>query len=124
MVSLEVYRVLHILGLLMLFSGLAGLWGTRVLGQAKPSRRMDVSLALIHGFGLFIILVSGFGMLARLGLVQGLPTWVYIKLGIWFALGGAMTLAKRKSQWGLPLIALFITLGITAGYLGIMKPMS
>ncbi|NJL25489.1 MAG: hypothetical protein HC902_10165 [Calothrix sp. SM1_5_4] len=117
----EFYKILHILGLLMIFSGLAGLWGLHVMKQpvAKIHR---IGLALIHGLGMMIILVSGFGMLAKLGLFADLPTWFYLKMVVWLALGGSMVLAKRKAGLGVPLLMAWVALGTLAAYLAIYKP--
>jgi hypothetical protein len=104
----------------MLFTGLVGLWGTRVLG-GTGTRQLDRAMALIHGFGMLLVLVGGFGMLARMG-IHSFPLWVWIKLIVWLALGGSMVLAKRRANWGLALLTLWMALGGFAAYLGIFKP--
>ncbi|HMN67173.1 MAG TPA: hypothetical protein PKC28_01410 [Bdellovibrionales bacterium] len=119
--SLEFYRWIHILGLLMLFCGLCALWGVKLQGH-PTKRRTDVILAIIHGVGVLLLLVSGFGMLARLGLVPGLPNCTIAKLGIWFLLGVSMYPAERKAGLGFPLVGGWIALGTLAAYLGIFKP--
>jgi len=75
-----------------------------------------------HGLGLLLILVSGFGMAARLGLVSGLPGWVHAKLGIWVLLGLAVSLAKRKGAIGWPVFVLLVGLGTTAAFIAVNKP--
>jgi hypothetical protein len=112
--SLEFYKWIHLLGLMMLFCGLAGLWGSRSMGR---------SLSLLHGIGMLFLLVGGFGMMARMGIVQGWPGWIYVKLCVWLALGAGIALAKRKSHWGMKLIGLWIGLGALAAYMGIFKPL-
>ncbi len=120
--SYEFYKMLHILGLLMIFSGLVGLWGTRVMPEVAV-RKWDRPMALIHGFGMAFVLVGGFGMLARLGMVNGLPGWIYVKLLIWFVLGGSLVLAKRKAHLGLWLLSGWIILGSLSAYMAIYKPL-
>ena len=78
---------------------------------------------ITHGLGLLLILVSGFGMLARMGLVGGLPPWIHAKLTIWVLAGVAIAVAKRKSEklavW---IYAATVLLGFTAAYIAIFKP--
>lgn len=122
MFSLEFYRWLHIVSLLMIFSGLAGLVAARV-GGGKSTKKFDRSLALIHGFGMLGMLVAGFGAMARLGFMQGgWPWWIYVKLVIWLAMGGSMTLAKRKAAWGPWLLLAWVATAAVGAYLGIYKP--
>src|SRR5665213_1069671 len=117
----EFYKVLHICGIIMLFSGLAALWG--VYSTSAPARQQTRTvLAIIHCFGMLLILVSGFGMAAKLGFMAALPLWIYLKLAIWLLLGASMVLAKRKAHWGPGLICLWILLGTAAAYLAIYKP--
>jgi hypothetical protein len=117
----ELYRIFHILGFLMVFAGLCGLWGLYSAGQA-PAKNARVALALIHGLGMALVLVTGFGRLAQLGIMASLPGWVIAKIVIWLILGGSMTLAKRRSQWGIQLVVLWLVLGATAAYLALLKP--
>lgn len=118
--SHELYRVLHILGLLMLFGGLTGLWGVYVSG-APPRKSLRLGLAVTHGVGMTLLLLSGFAMAGQLGLMSDLPAWVWIKLGIWLVLGGSMILAKRKADLGISLVVFWIVLGTSAAFLAIYK---
>ena len=112
MLGYEIYKIVHVVGLLCVFSGLAALWGVSSNGplQSYPSSRRG--LAIIHGVGMTLLLVGGFGMLARLGVAHdGLPGWIIAKLLIWLVLGGSMVLAKRKAYLGTRLIIAWIFLG-------------
>lgn len=119
--SYQFYKVLHILGLMTMFFGFGGILiaafaGIKLEGSAKK-------MAFItHGIGLTLLLISGFGMAARLGLVTGLPPWIHAKLTIWVLLGGAVALAKRKGHLGWPLAILLLGVGTTAAYIAINKP--
>lgn len=119
--SYEFYKVLHLLGLILLFFGFGGLLvpAFAKVELKKPARLMGF---LTHGLGLLFILVSGFGMAARLGLVSGLPSWVHAKIGIWVLLGIAISLVKRKGYIGWPVAILLWGLGMTAAFIAINKP--
>ncbi|HVK60266.1 MAG TPA: hypothetical protein VM432_01900 [Bdellovibrionales bacterium] len=84
-----------------------------------PARKL---VGAVHGAGLLFVLVAGFGLLARLGLVQGMPTWVIVKLVIWLILGGIPALIYRKAKFAkLFWLCTFLFAG-AAAYLGVYKP--
>ncbi|MDR3608046.1 MAG: hypothetical protein P4M08_11780 [Oligoflexia bacterium] len=122
MLSFEAYKVLHIVGALMAVSGLIAVsmfsWVNSGANAAHPARKLA---AATHGFGLLIILIAGFGMLARLQIPTNQP-WIAGKLGIWLVLGGMVALARRMPKRA-PLIwlATFILAGLAAA-LAIYKP--
>lgn len=109
--SYEFYKIIHVISILILFVSLTG--------YLYSSKR---SYAIGHGLAMLFILVSGFGLLARLGLVSGLPKWVYIKLAVWFLLGGAFAFAKRKSLPAYVQVVLWLSLGFIAVFAVITKP--
>ncbi len=117
----EFYKVMHLLGLILAFTGLAGVL---MAGLNNPPLKKSVRLlgAITHGVGLLFLLVSGFGLAARLGLFGGLPGWVYAKIMIWLFVGLIMIFVKRKPQMGLTLYFLIITAGFLAAYFAVNKP--
>lgn len=119
--SYEFYKVLHILGLILLFFGFGGLLVAAYakVELKKPARIMGF---VTHGLGLLFILVSGFGMAARLGMGAGLPTWVQVKIGIWVLLGVGISLVRRKGYIGWPVAILLWGLGTSAAIIAINKP--
>lgn len=119
--SYQFYKVLHLLGIMLLFFGFGGmlLAAYARIDLKKPARIMGF---VSHGVGLLLILVSGFGMAARLGLVAGLPAWVQVKIGIWALLGVAVSLVKRKGYIGWPVAILLWGLGTSAAIIAINKP--
>ena len=119
--SSEFYSWAHIVGILLLFCGLTGLWGGYAAGQA-PRKGVRIALSATHGVGMMLMLISGFALAAHIGVGESLPVWIYFKLAIWFLLGASMILAKRKADWGFGLIVLWIGLGAVAAFLGIYKP--
>ena len=119
--SYEFYKILHICGLLLTFSSLAaGLFPQFAGAALQGSTRKFAFIG--HGLGILLLLVSGFGLAARLQYFGSLPTWIYVKLAIWLYFGGAIVLVKRKYQWGWKLMSVFIVLGGVAASIAITKP--
>jgi hypothetical protein len=123
MVPYAVYKLIHFLGMFILVTVLAAAsmhvlrGGTR---QDNPYRRV---LAIMHGLAAFLILLGGFGMLARLGIVQaGLPTWVILKLGIWLLLSGAIALVYRGPGMARLLLISMPLLVVIAAAIAMYKP--
>lgn len=123
MVSYSVYKVIHLLGVIALFLALGGLTFHAASGGTRsgPARRL---VPITHGVALFLVLLGGFGLLARLGMSQGSswPGWVWTKLVIWILLGGALALPYRKPELARPLWILLPLLGGLAAYMAIFKP--
>jgi hypothetical protein len=123
MISYPVYRVVHLFGIFLLFVVLAGMaWGAgRARAEGVISRRAAM---ILHGISLFIVLLGGFGLLARIGVMHGMdwPGWVWAKLAIWLLLGAAVVVPARKPAWGGGLLLLLPVLGGLAAWLAIFKP--
>lgn len=119
--SYEFYKILHITGLILLFFGLSSALTLKMAGATFTGSVKKMAF-ITHGLGLLFLLVSGFGLLAKLGIMAEMPGWVWTKLGVWLAMGGAIALAKRKGQLGWPIMVLFVGLGIFAAWLAISKP--
>lgn len=121
MISYQIYKIMHLSGIALILLGLGVILGAFASSpSAAPRLRMTGFVA--HGLGLIAVLTGGFGMAARLGIVQGLPGWIYAKLAIWVLLGAAISLTKRKTSWGPGLVVLFTFLVGTATALAIYKP--
>jgi hypothetical protein len=121
MIDLNTYKLIHLMGLMLLFFGFGGVLVTSYSEFVLPKKARLLAM-ISHGLGLFFLLLGGFGMLARLGLARELPSWVYSKLLIWLILGGAIALAKRKSDLAWTLLISFVILASTAAYIGLTKP--
>ncbi|HKV12836.1 MAG TPA: hypothetical protein VJ725_32125 [Thermoanaerobaculia bacterium] len=120
--SLAAYKVLHILGILFTFIALGGLLlASRTGGERVQDRKLA---GMLHGIGLVIILVSGFGALARIGMSNpGIwPLWMWIKLVVWLLLGAALVLIKRAPGLRTLLWILLPVLGAVAAYMAFFKP--
>jgi hypothetical protein len=105
----------------MLLFALGGMVLHRINAGAAPAAwRRQVMLT--HGVGLILTLVGGFGTLARLGIVGGLPGWIMAKLAIWALLGVLLVMLHRKPGWGKPLWWSGLAGSVVAAYLAINKP--
>lgn len=119
--SYETYKIIHLVSIVLLFSGLMGLLAIRMAGVELVSRTKKL-VFISHGIGTLFVLVSGFGLLARLGLISALPGWVYGKVIIWVLLAGAVSVVKRKGQIGWPIFISLIAIFTVAASLAILKP--
>ncbi len=119
--DITVYHWIHAAGLMAVFMGFGLAIANRVSQGEIPSVRKTA--AILHGTGLLVLLVSGFGALARLGLMGELPLWVWMKLGVWLALGGMIAIIKRAPVKVGILALLVLFLGMIAAYSAIWKPL-
>lgn len=112
------YRVLHLAGVIFLFLALGGSLLRAVAGgQSEAGRKL---VTLTHGLALLVILITGFGALATLQL--GFPTWVWVKIVLWLALGAAVVLVRKLPRQAALWWIVLPLLGVVAAYLGVFKP--
>jgi hypothetical protein len=112
------YKLLHILGLLMLFAAMGG----AVINVATADSSWKKLHGALHGIGAFLLLLGGFGMLARLEIMAGWPGWVWGKLAIWLVLAGAPFLIRKAPDKAKGFLFGAILLGFAAAYLALYKP--
>jgi hypothetical protein len=112
------YKILHLLGVLLLFAGLGGLLLLRLSDSTNERARKLAGLT--HGLSMLLILVAGFGTLAKLGL--GFPGWAVGKLVIWLLLAAAPVLIRKAPSLTTALWWLLPLLGSVAAALAIYKP--
>ncbi len=106
-----IYKIIHFIGLIVLFTGLGSLIASDPRKPAALRRP-----AMIHGIGLFLLLVSGFGLSAKLKL--GFPSWMIGKLVILLLLGAIIVVIKRRLLPTPAVYLIAIILGVIAAYLG------
>ncbi len=117
MLTYQAYKLIHLFGIFLLLSSLAGLAAATFAGAEQKVRKLVLAG---HGIGLFVILFAGFGLLAKIG--AWVDTWVLGKLVIWFLLGAAPFVIRKARGaagwifWLLPVIA-----GLAA-WLALYKP--
>ncbi len=110
MLSISVYRVIHLFGIFLVLGGLGGLCALVASGgqTSQPVRRM---LMVVHGLGMLLVLLGGFGLLAKMYASGDWALWVWLKLVIWIVLGLIPVLARRSKEAatlllvGIPLLA-------------------
>ena len=117
----ELYRLIHFAGIFLTFLALGGLTLRALTGGGDSPLARKIALAS-HGFGLVLVLLGGFGMLARLGPHGGFGTWVWIKLAVWLVLGAAIVVPKRFPKASALLWALLPVLGLVAAWAAQAKP--
>lgn len=110
--DLFTYKFLHLAGVIGLFTSLGA---TLLAGSGKKCASM------LHGISLLLILVAGFGALAKYKMPMDQYWWM-VKVGLWLFLGAAPVLSKRSVMPTSVVLLLSLAAGIGAAYLGIYKP--
>lgn len=123
MIPFVLYRLLHFIGIVVLFLALGGTIAHVANGGTRETNRWRGLIAASHGLALFVILLGGFGMMARMGIVHGaLPGWIWGKLAAWLLLGAAIALPYRVPRSARVLALVVPLLGAVAAWLAIYKP--
>jgi len=124
MIGYQAYKVIHLIGIFFTLAALAGLALGVANGATKQTNPARKLISASHGLGLLLVLLGGFGLLARLGLIHGaaFPGWVWTKLAIWLVIGGLVAVPYRR-----PVLArlVFVTVPVLGGFaawLAIFKP--
>ena len=126
MIPYATYKVVHYAGVFLLLAGLSALLARAAVLHGRGDAAVDPwgrRLIAVHGLALFLILLGGFGMLARLDVTEGLalPSWIWAKLGIWVALG-ALAVARRRAGLATPALFVVPVLAVLAGWIALYKP--
>lgn len=119
--KLQMYRTIHLAGLLTTFLAFGALATIAARGGEKRSKLPAIG----HGVGLFLVLLGGFGLLAvktKMGVIVGWPVWLILKLVLWTMLGAAVGIFKRKPEWTQATVAAGLAAGVVAVLLVTFKP--
>ena len=108
----RIYYVLHIVGVLVLTA-----YTFRAFAAPTPETRRSNLMAT--GIASVVVLVAGFGLLAKLDLE--IAGWVIVKLVCWLFFSGLAGIAHRKGQAG-PLAPLALALLAVAVLCAYYKP--
>jgi uncharacterized membrane protein len=118
MLGYDVYIMLHLAGafaVAMAYGGL-GMWAMNEKDMGE--NRFKKLGVIAHGAGLLAIIVGGFGMLANMGENPMTLSWVHLKLTIWLALGGGLTLLKKKPELAKEILGTAFMLMFAAASIG------
>jgi hypothetical protein len=104
--SYTFYKLLHLSGLFLMLLSLGAIASHRLQGGSKENFKNRKFFMSLHGLGLLVSFVAGFGLLAKGGFsfAQG---WVYIKMAVWFIAGAyPVVFYKQNPTSKLPLFLL------------------
>ena len=105
------YKIIHLIGIAALALGLGGMLAGG--GNRK-------TFAILQGIALLVMLVSGFGLLAKLHL--GFPHFAMVKVALWPVIGMLPMLLRRMKIPLLGGICIMLALVGIMAWLGVMKP--
>ena len=117
MLNFFVYKLIHLAGVFLLFLAFGGL-----LLEQKSSLAKQRWVSVSHGVGLLLLLLGGFGMLARMSIHWPWPGWIFIKFAIWLVFGFWLLVARKR--WLNPTVnyAVLFLLALAATYFALWKP--
>ena len=114
--SLPFYHIIHLFAVMVLFIGT----GTALAAADNVGTRKFG--AMLRGVALLLLVVTGFGSLAKLQLFKAIPLWAWLKVLIWASAMMLPVFVKRKLLS--PRLAVFVALALggVAACLGHLKP--
>jgi len=115
--------VVHILGVLFLFTALGATLMHVLNGGTKEDNPWKKPLSIIHGVSLLVILLAGLGILIAWGIKPSqFEGWVWAKIVIWAFFGAAIVLPYKVPQSAKLLMFLLPLIGGLAVFLAVYKP--
>ena|SRR5688572_3220740 len=111
--SVDFYRVLHLIGVLMLFLGLGGMF-------AVTDGKAPKLYSVLHGVGLLVMAVAGVGTLHKANLAW--DNVIFAKIACWVLLGAAPFLVRRGVLPRVSALVLVLVIGGVAIWLAKTKP--
>ncbi len=120
--SYEFYKILHLAAIIGVFASLGATCFHAMNGGVRAGSTGRGLVAGLHGGGILLALVAGFGLLARTGLMGGWPGWVWAKLALWLLLAGLVAVPYRRPELARPVLLALPGLGLAAAWLAILKP--
>lgn len=113
--SPETYRLLHVLGVLVVFLGLGG-----VLATAGDGGKAPKLFLMLHGVGLLVMLVCGIGYVHKMRFEW--ENWLFAKIACWVLIGAIPVLVRRGVLPRMVALVVVLGLGATAVWLARAKP--
>ncbi len=121
MISLDIYRLIHLAGIFFVLMGFGALILNAVSGGGREAPWRKTAI-ITHGVGLFLVLLGGFGMLARLGIHWPWPGWIIAKFAVWILLGGLVAVPRRAPGASKALWWVILLLAVIAAWIARAKP--
>jgi hypothetical protein len=119
--SIEMYRLLHLAGVLFLFAAIGAMCAIAMYaGKDDPSPKGKKVAGMLHGISLLVVLVAGVGMLHKNNLSW--DVWVWGKLVIWIALGGIIVAIRKVPSMARIWLLAIPLLGAIAAALAVFRP--
>ncbi|MFY9342890.1 MAG: hypothetical protein WAT39_10395 [Planctomycetota bacterium] len=112
--SPEVYRLLHLVAVLMLFLGFGGL-------LAHEPGKAPKSFLVLHGIGWLGIAVCGVGLMHKSSPPIEWQPWIYAKIAALLLLGALPTLIRRGVLTRFLALVLVLVIGAGAAWLGVAE---
>lgn len=112
MLSYAVYKMVHFVGLALALFSLGAASGATIISGGKPEKGRKL-FAIGHGIGMFLILLGGFGMLARLQIHWPWPSFIVSKIAVWGLLAAWIGVSFRLSAKR-PILALLAPIGLAS----------
>lgn len=126
MFSRELYEIVHLVGIALVMLAFGGIASHASAGGAFKGLGSQRALRIAHHAGMFLILLGGFGMLARIGIAKGgiasFPGWLWAKIVVFLILGGTVALPFRRPQLAWPAFFAAPLLVGLAVYFALFKP--
>ncbi len=105
------YKIIHLIGIAALALSVGGMLA------GGGNRKL---FSILQGVALLVMLVSGFGLLAKLKL--GFPHFAMVKAFLWVVIGGMPVILRRFCVPIIGGIAISLTLIGIMAWLGVVKP--
>ena len=114
--SLLTYKWLHLAGIFLFFMSFGAHIFNVKINNSKATRFIQINM----GIALLVILVAGFGMLAKITLVH--LGWISTKIVIWIFFAAMIVLVKKLPKQGHWFWYIAWVFGISAVYMALFKP--
>ncbi len=118
--SHTVYIILHLVGAFFVVFALGGSL-LQAINTGNRNFKFKKAIASIHGIGLLLLLVAGFGLITKNGYFP-IPIWVWIKIIIWGFYAIVSGLAFKKAEKSSLLWVITLLLFIVVIILAKLKP--
>lgn len=126
MLPRDVYEIVHVIGIALVMLAFGGIASHASAGGSFKGPGSQRALRVAHHAGMLLLLIGGFGMLARIGIAKGgiasFPLWLWAKLALFLVLGGTVALPYRRPRWAWPAFFAAPLVAGAAVYLALYKP--